>query len=116
MKIPTNHVDLAPLGYEGYWVELPRSLKEGQLQTFAKGSAPDTDESAAARDANIKILELVTAWNLDDDNGKVFPLLSRTKTRAEKEKIVAELPVDIIIHIAQQATGSVKIPEPVQDF
>ena len=120
MKIPTNHVALDDLGYEGYWVEMPRSLKEGQLQAFAKVSAPkdgeEQDDSATARAANIKILELVTAWNLDDDAGKIYPVLSKVKTTAEKERIVSELPVDVIIHIAQMISGSIKVPEAVKDF
>lgn len=117
VKIPTEHVDLATLGYEGYWVEMPRTVKEGFLHDLAaKGPKVDEEDADTGRDANIKMLSLVTAWNLDDDDGKIFPVLSKVKSRTEQEKIVGELPVDIIIHLAQKISGSVAIPEKTKDF
>ena len=117
MKIPTTRVDLNDLGYEGYWVEMPRSIKEGQLREFAKVS-PDGAENDedTARAANIKILELVTAWNLDDDDGKVYPTLSKAKSKAEKERILSEMPIDVIVHLARRITAGIQIPEATQNF
>lgn len=121
MKIPTTHIDLAELpngGYPGYHIEMPRSVKEGYLHEFSKLSTVGADGEAStdSRDTNIKIMELVTAWNLDDDEGKVFPLISKVKTKAERERIIAEIPVDIIVYVAQRITGSLVIPEKTKDF
>jgi hypothetical protein len=124
VKIPTDHIDLTALGYEGYWVEMPRSVKEGFLHELARNRKPskngetpsDDADSTEARDANIKILSLITAWNIDDDDGKIYPVLSKAKNRTEQEKIVSELPVDIIVHLAQRISGSVQVPEKVKDF
>lgn len=123
MKIPVQHIDLSELGYEGYWVEMPRSIKEGFLHEFSKlgrlatnGETDEEAESEQTRQSNIKILELVTAWNIDGDDEKVLPLVSKCKTKAEKEKVVAELPVDVIVHIAQRIAGNVQVPEKTRDF
>ena len=118
MRIPTDHIDLADLGYEGYWIEMPRSIKEGFLHDFANlsnGNGEDADGSQA-RAANIKILELVTDWNIDDDDGKTLPLMKTLKDQKAKEKVVAELPVDLIVHIAQRMAGTVNVPEKTKDF
>lgn len=124
MKIPVQHIDLTELGYEGYWVEMPRSIKEGFLHEFSKlgratngtGDGDSDAESEQTRQSNIKILELVTAWNIDDEDGNVLPVLSKCKTKADKEKVVAELPVDVIVHIAQRIAGNVQVPEKTRDF
>lgn len=116
VKIPTDRIDLGTLGYEGYWVEMPRSVKEGFLHEFSKVRTDGEADSEQARETNIKILELITAWNIDDDEGKVFPVLSKAKTKAEKERIVSELPVDVIVHIAQRIAGNVQVPERTKDF
>lgn len=123
MKIPSQHIDLNELGYEGYWVEMPRSIKEGFLHDFQKVGRPvpgaaegDDVDAEQTRASNIKILELVSSWNIDDEDGKVLPLISKCKTKVEKEKVVAELPVDVIVHIAQRVAGNVQIPERTKDF
>ena len=118
MKIPIDRVDLGELGYEGYWVEVPRSVREGQLHEFANLSIDSSDEKAAdsARSANIKILELVTDWNIDDQNGKVMPVPIKAKTRAEKERIVSEIPVDVLIFITRRVTEGISVPEGTKDF
>lgn len=125
MKIPVEHVDLAEQGYPGYWLEIPKSVKEGYLHDFAKmgipktngtGDQPSDADSEASRSTNIKIMELVVNWNIDDDNEKVFPLLSKVKTQKDKEAIIAEIPVDIIMFVAERITGSIKVPEATKDF
>jgi hypothetical protein len=121
VKIPTTHIDLKDIGYEGYWVEMPRSIKEGFLHEFSKLSSKKVDEDSPealdqSRVTNAKLLELVTAWNIDDDSGKVLPLMSKTKDKATRDRIVSELPVDVIVHLAQRMTGSVQVPEKTQDF
>lgn len=117
MKIPTDRIDLGELGYKDYWIEMPRSVKEGFLHEIGKTTpSGDGNDGEAARRMNIKVLELITDWNIDDDEGKVFPVLSKVKTQTEKEKIVAELPVDIIVYCAQRIAGNVKVPERVADF
>lgn len=127
MKIPSEHIDLKDIGYPDYWVEMPRSVKEGFLHEFAKmGSkvkvnGEESDEQTAesldqSRQTNVKLLELVTAWNLDDDEGNVFPLMSKVKGKAERDKIVAELPIDIIVFLANRVAGNVNVPEKTKDF
>ena len=121
MKIPVEHVDLATLGYTDYWIEVPRSVKEGFLHELGKlgrGKADEVDDpdSAVGRETNIKVMELVTGWNLDDDAGKILPLVSKCKTKAEKERVISEVPVDILLLVARRISGSVNVPEPVKDF
>ena len=109
------------MGYEGYWIDMPKSVKEGFLHEFAKigkaaaAAGPDDDDDQS-RASNIQILELISAWNIDDDAGKVLPLVSKCKTRKEKEAVVAELPVDVIVFVAQRIAGNVTIPEKTKDF
>lgn len=118
MKIPTDRIDLGELGYKDYWVEMPRSMKQGYLQEFAAIGSNGTDENDAevALATNVKMLELISAWNIDDDNGKVLPLPSKLRSKAEKEKVVAELPVDVLVHIAQRMAGTVKVSDQTKDF
>lgn len=125
MKIPVDHIDLGELGYEGYFIEIPRSVKEGYLHDFAKlsipkpkvnGEAAEEVDNEISRDTNIKIMELVTAWNIDDDAGKVLPVLSKVKAKADREKVIAEIPVDIIVFVAQRIAGTVNVPEKTKDF
>lgn len=126
MKIPVDHVDLAELGYPDYWIEIPRSVKEGYLHEFAKmtipkvredgASADNEADATASRDTNIKIMELVTAWNIDDDAGKIFPVMSKIKTKPDREKVISEIPVDIIVFVAQRISGTVNVPEKTKDF
>lgn len=128
MKIPVQHIDLTELGYEGYWVEMPRSIREGFLHDFAKmgkatngsanGETSEEDDAEQTRETNIKMLELISAWNIDyaDQEGVVMPLLSKCKTKAEKAKVIAELPVDVIVHVAQRIAGNVQVPEKTKDF
>jgi len=122
VKIPVERIDLGSLGYTDYWIEMPRSVKEGFLHEFARisrtnGNGTDDDvDTDQSRETNIKLLELVTAWNIDDDEGKIFPVMSKAKSKAEKEKIVAELPVDVIVHLAQRIAGNVQVPERTKDF
>lgn len=118
MKIPIDHVTLDDLGYEGYWVEVPRSVREGTLHEFAGLSIDTDDEKAAeaARNANVKILELVTDWNIDDQNGKLMPVPAKAKSKAEKERIVSEIPVDVLIFITRRITQGISVPEKTKDF
>lgn len=118
MKIPIDRIDLGTLGYSEYWLEVPRSVKEGFLHTFSQSGAKADEDSTpeSARETNIKIMELVLAWNIDDDNGKILPLISKCKTKAEKERVIAELPVDVIVHVAQRIAGNVTIPEATKTF
>lgn len=121
MKIPVERVELGPaLGYDGYWIELPRSVKEGFLHELGKlgrgKGDPDDPESAVGRETNIKVVELISGWNLDDDAGKTLPLVSKCKTKAEKERVVAEIPVDILLLVARRISGSVQVPEATKDF
>lgn len=120
MKIPVDRVDLGTLGYEGYWLEVPRSVKEGYLHEFAKTGPQSTadiaDDTESARATNIKIMSLITAWNIDDDDGKVLPVIGKCKTVKEQERVIAELPVDLIVHVAQRIVQGVQVPEAVKDF
>lgn len=123
MRIPTEHIDLKDLGYEGYWIEMPRSIKEGFLHEFSKLTTrvPQDDEVTegsldSSRLTNAKLLELVTAWNIDDEAGKVLPLMSKTKNKADRDRILAEIPVDVLVHLANRMTGNITVPERTKDF
>lgn len=121
MKVPTDHVDLGEQGYPDYWIEIPRSVKEGYLHEFSRVTAGSTGEDGEvdldkSRKTNIKIMELVTAWNIDDETGKVFPVLTKVKTDAERDRIIAEIPVDIIVYVANRIAGNVNVPEKTKDF
>jgi hypothetical protein len=119
MKIPSKRIELGELGYPGYYIEMPRSVKEGFIQSFAataaKSDQSDEAKAAAGREANVKILELVTDWNLDDDQGNPLPLFRTLDSYEQKVAILAEMPVDILVHLAQNLTGA-SVPEPVKDF
>jgi len=128
MRIPTTKLDLSGIGYEGYFVVMPRSVKEGFVYQLGQMANPvdaaDTDEAKAkaaaesGRDVNIKFLELITEWNLDDDSGKPLPLVSSVKTREKKAEIVAEVPVEVIRAIAERltATATATTTERVKGF
>jgi len=91
VKIPTRRIELSEIGYEGYWVDMPRSVKEGWINEFASrtrpstnGNEPDDGESfQSARRANLMLLDMITAWNIDDDKGEVLPLTSTLSKESE---------------------------------
>jgi hypothetical protein len=121
VKIPSERVDLEQIGFPGYWIEVPRSIKEGFLQEFLKlgaatgdGNSPESVQKT--REANIKLLEQVSAWNIDDDEGNVLPVMGRAKNKAEKERVLGELPINLITFVAGRLSGSINVPEKVQDF
>ena len=126
MRIPTTKLTFDDIGYEGYWVVLPRSVKEGFVYDLGQIAAPkmvgkDDAEKAVAeaergRDVNIKFLELVTEWNIDDDAGKILPVPRTLKDRKAKAAVVAEVPVEIIRAIAEKLTATGKVAERVEGF
>jgi len=126
MRIPTTRFDFADIGYDGYYVVMPRSVKEGFVYDIGLIAAPgETNEDAGkqakaeaerGRDVNIKFLELVTEWNLDDDDGKVLPLVKSCKDRKAQVEVVKEVPVEIIRSIAERLTATAKVTERVQGF
>lgn len=121
MKIPSERIDLGAIGYPDYWVEMPKSVREGFIHEFSKlGAGTDDDDSPEALDrsrlTNAKLLELVTAWNIDDEAGKVLPVMGKVKDRAARDKIVAEIPVDVLVFLAKRMTGNLTVPEATKDF
>ena len=126
MRIPTTKLDFSDIGYEGYFAVLPRSVKEGFVYDLGQLAAPKVvaeDEGAQAkaeaergRDVNIKFLELITEWNLDDEAGKILPLVKACKDRKAKAAVVAEVPVEIIRTIAERLTATNKVEERVKGF
>jgi len=133
VKIATDHVLLDEIGYEGYWVDMPKSVKEGWLydfQTRTGGVNPDSngetklqtdEERRATADANREsftgLLELITAWNLDDEDGNVMPLLSTVKNDKKKRNaVISELPIDVIIFLSDRLTKGLKVGEKTEDF
>lgn len=124
MKIPQIKVPLDDLGYAGYFVTVPRSVKEGFVYDLQKGMGTNgtakVDEGTQAaedmRHSSLKILALVSEWNLDDDEGKVLPLLSTLKKDEDKVKVVAEIPIEIIKTITEKVTASSRVAERVKDF
>jgi len=126
MRIPTTRLAFDDIGYEGYFVILPRSVKEGFVYDLGQLAAPKPigdDEAAKAvaaaeqgRDVNIRFLELITEWNLDDDAGKILPLVRDCKTRDKKSDVVKEVPVEIIRAIAERLTATASVSERVKGF
>jgi len=126
MRIPTTRFDFADIGYEGYFVVMPRSVKEGFVYDLGLIAAPKTEltdlgaqalsEAERGRDVNIKFLELITEWNLDDEDGKILPLVKTCKDRKAKTEVVKEVPVEIIRVIAERLTATNKVSDRVQGF
>jgi len=126
MRIPTTKLTFDDIGYDGYYVVLPRSVREGFVYDLGKMAglkvvAENEEAQAAAeaergRDVNIKFLELVTEWNLDDEDGKPLPLVRQCKDRKAKAEVVKEVPVEIIRAIAEKLTATAKVSEKVQGF
>lgn len=116
MKIPTKRYDLKELGYEGYWIDAPRTVREGFVHDMMA-----TDEKAKvaeqSRDANLKLFELVSAWNLDDEEGGPLPLIREQKTRDKKSAVLAQIPLEVITWLARQVLESTKgVADDVKDF
>lgn len=131
MKIPTRHLDLKDVGYEGYWVEAPRSVPRSFLDEMSsyqvqnrQGRAMTPEETDRARHGELLMLERVTGWNLDDDEGATLPLprsikadqftddpddqadgkTAAQKAFAAKMKIVGYVPVEVIAYVSRKIT------------
>jgi hypothetical protein len=117
VRIPVKHVDLSKVGYEGYWIEIPRSITEGwlyEMNTVATSDRPDIDK---IRDSNLMVLETVTAWNLDDDNNRELPLVKLVKGRDKKIEVLSQIPLEVLTHVSGELTGQVsQVSEEVKDF
>jgi hypothetical protein len=134
MKIPAKTVKLDKLGYDDYWVKVPRAIKEGFAnritylagltdQPSTNGTGPTTN-----RQVNMLILDLVQDWNLTGDEDSPWPdtimPLPRTLSderpepgeESPKEQVVSEIPVDIIAHIVTTVTGQRGVDEETKDF
>lgn len=126
MKIPQNHLDLAEIGYTGYSIDVPRSVTEGWIYDFQKQQASekaaalesgkDPDQAEATRASMLNLLELVTDWNLDDDAGKVLPLISKTKGAEARAKIISVIPLDVLLHVTKKVTGGMGVDEVTKDL
>jgi len=139
MKIPTTHIDLEKHGYPGYWIDVPKSMTEGWLYDWqAQQDAEDeaerkrkTEAEAAGeefiprpqhivnRESMLKLLELVTAWNIDDDAGNVLPLIKNLKKDDDKAKVIRELPLDVFLRIRDAIVpeeNNEVVPQATQDF
>lgn len=123
MKIPTDHIELAQIGYEGYWVEMPKSMKEGFLHDFAKvgraaaaAAEKEGGDDEASRASNIMLLSLVSAWNFDDEAGNPLTLVSKAKSEADKKKVLAEIPVDVLVFLVNRIAGNVQVSDKTKDF
>lgn len=123
MKIPTKRFDLTELGYEGFWIEAPRSVKEGWFNQLAKetrqtrNQRPEDRDPEVDRKSNLRVMELVTAWNLTDEEGEAMPLIRELATYEEKTAVLSEVPMDVILHVVKSVLGGDQaIPERTRDF
>lgn len=122
VRVPVRTLELKDLdpGYEGYFVKIPRSVKEGWIHDMAKtrAAAEDKSDEEQGRASNIGLFELVVEWNLDSDKtpGTILPLISACKTPEKKAEVLAEIPIEVILWIAQQVSGGATVPEAVTDF
>lgn len=127
MRIPTTKIDFKALGYDDYFVIVPRSVKEGFVNEITRlgGIEKDADgeeQADGSRRVNIKVLSLVQEWNLDDDKGVVLPLISAVKGKTAQDtfekqgEITAEVPIEIIKAIIEKVTAAVRTNERTKDF
>jgi hypothetical protein len=117
MRIPVKRHELTSIGYEGYYVEAPRSVKEGwlaDLQRDMRGKDMKADPDLG-RSQNMKVLELVTDWNLTDDDEHPLPLIRSLSSHEEKMAVMGEIPIEIVVHVVQSIVGG-GLPENVKDF
>lgn len=87
---------------ETLWVEIPVSVKEGFAKEIKELGRNDPD----SRKVNRQILRLVTAWNLDGEDGKVLPLMSTLKTEKEQVAVLEQVPLPLFAFIASKVTNS----------
>lgn len=106
MKIPAKTIDLGKeLGYDGYFVKMPKSVREGWIHDFQELQKEDEGNT---RLGNIRLLELVEEWNLDDETGSRLPLVREVEDNAAKGDILSQVPVDVLVLLANSLTNSVQ--------
>lgn len=132
MRTPTRRIDLGTIGYDGFYVVVPQSVKEGFIYDVTKlardvpDDASETEKAAiqaeSNRDVSIRFLELVSEWNLTDESDAPLPLVREQKgkteaaTRDAKVAIVKEVEVDILAAISEGVSGKNKVSERVKAF
>jgi len=135
VKIPSETIQLSELGYtEGdYWVTLPKTITEGWLYDFQvqreeeeraaeerkRAGQPLPSNAEQTRQSMLTMLELVSAWNLDDEDGKQMPLIRDLDARTqavERAAVIRELPLDVLLHLMNKITATDKLKEMTKDF
>lgn len=133
MRIPVVTLKFDEYGYEGYFAEVPRSVKEGFVHELSNLGTDEPEgetntqrqkrQADQGRAVNIKLLGLVRSWNLDDDDGNPLPLVSSFESEKDKKKrlelqgaVVAEVPVEIILAISEKVTQTARVSDRVKDF
>ena len=141
MKVPVRKVSLKDLDeeYGEYYVLLPRSLPEGWYHQIAernleaerigqkylaesddeKKEALRKEEAVYRRESNAMVLDVVTEWNLDDDDGNVLPVPRSVRDPKKKVAVLSSLPTEVIELIALQIWNPKKpavLQPEVQDF
>jgi hypothetical protein len=131
MRIPTRHLDLKEIGYEGYWIEAPRSVPRSFLDEMApfqvanrQGRILTPEETEKSRKGELLVLDRFTGWNIDDDESRVLPLTRSIKPdqfdddpadqadgkTAEQKcfgarlRILSFVPVEIIAYVSRKIT------------
>ncbi len=138
MKIPVDHIVLEQFGYTNQagdllYVDLPRGLREGAVNEFAKttvGSDP------GGRRTNIRVLTFIKAWNFDDDEGVLLPLMSTLKVEGFESDpdgtpnrktaeaklfdaqvgLLEQIPIEIIPWIADRLVNKRPVTERTEAF
>lgn len=116
MRIPTVKLEFKDLGYDDYWVRVPRSVKEGFVYEMARLETEIEDAAEKLRRINTMVLSLVVEWNLDDEKGTVLPLISACKTDKDRFEVVAEIPVELVRKIVEVVTATGAVNERTKGF
>lgn len=132
MKIPVKTIRLQELDseYGQYEMTLPRSVKEKWVRKFQAWSREGQNDPDIGAAANIEMMSLVESWNLDDDSGKVLPLIKDVPDKIGKDgckedrhaedcpklAVLGELPIEVIVFVAQKVAGGGNVAEKTEDF
>lgn len=101
------------------WVDVPGGVTEGFLNAMQQ--VRGLDASGAQKDpqgrlGNLLVLEQVIAWNIDDDKGKVLPLVKAVADPDKRLAVLGQLPVELFSELASTMIGRPSLSKEAEDF